>query len=226
MSAGGIDQKQLGKDSLLRSKLDFIFAPLAADLDYVVDNVDPSTLTVGTDLTLLTAASGLQFRFPRRITMTLNDDDSGGGLSVTVRIQGQRWGMPIDEIMTVTCTDTNDTTGTTANCFDQVLSVTPLAITADTGDDLQLGIDGTSIGLQFPIDNITDVQSIINVSTNTEQAAVAISSSSVVAGTPSGGVYAGGSYIKGLTLATTDRWTIRYLTSISHDLSGSVGVWR
>lgn len=226
-NTGGIGLSQLGKDSLLRCKEDFYFAPIAATTNYLVTTVDPSTLTVGTALTLTTAATGLMFRKARRVTLTLDDDDSGGGMTVTVRISGQRWGQPIFELLTVTTVSGTAITGTSANCYDEVLSIIPQVITgADSGDDLVMGIDGTSFGLQFPIDNIADVQSIINVSTNTEAAATAISSTTVQAGAPSGGVYAGGSYIKGITLATTDRWTVRYLMTQQHDLSGVTGVWR
>lgn len=208
---------QVAKDSLLRSHEDFYFAPIAATLNYLVTTVDPSGLTVGAPLTIVTAGNGLMFRKARRVTMTLNDDDAGGGLSVTVLIIGQRWGLQIQEYLTVTCTDTNDTTGTTSNFFDEVLSITPTAITADSGDDLRVGISGTSFGLQFPIDSVADVQSIINVSTNTEAAATAISSTTVDA------TYSG---IQGITLAATDRWTVRYLSSLQKDGSGTSGVWR
>lgn len=228
MSAtGGIDLPQVAKDSLLRSKKDFLFAPIAATTNYLVTTVDPSTLTVGTALSLTTAATGLMFRVARRVTLTLDDDDAGGGLSVTVRINGQRWGQPIFELLTVTCVNGSATTSTSANVYDEVLSITPMVVTsADTGDDLVMGIDGTSFGLERPVDYLADVQSIINVSTNTEAAAVAISTTTVQVGAASGGSYAGGSYIKGITLAATDRWTVRYLQSVQNDLSGTTGVWR
>lgn len=228
MSAGGIDGKQIGKDSLLRSKEDFYFAPVAANTSIVVASVDPSTLTVGTVLTLATDANGVMFRKARRITMTLDDDDSGGGMTVTVKIIGQRWGMEIQEFLTVTTVSGTAITGTSVNCYDQVLSVTPMILTnTDSGDALLMGFDGTSFGLQFPIDNLADVQSIINVATNTEAGATAISTTTVQVGAAaSGGSWAGGHYIKGITLATTDRWTVRYLASTSNDASGPAGVWR
>jgi len=217
---------QLGKDSLLRSRRDFFFAPTAASDAAVVASVDPATLTVGTALTLLTLANGILLRRARRITMTLNDDDAGGGLSVTVKITGFRWGNPVEEVLTVTCADTNDTVGTSVNVYDQVSSIVPLVITADSGDDLTCGLDGTSFGLDFPIDNVGDVQLLINTSSNTEAAATAVSSTVVVAGAPTNGSVAGGSYIRGITLAATDRWEVRYLTSLKQDGSGTGGVWR
>lgn len=228
MSAtGGIGLTQLAKDSLMREREDLLFAPIAATTNYLVTTVDPSTLTVGTPLTIVTAGNGLMFRVARRVTMTLDDDDSGGGMTVTVKITGQRWGIQIDELLTVTTVSGTAITGTSVNVFDEVLSITPQVITgADSGDDLVCGIDGTSFGLRRPIDAIADVQSIINVSTNTEAAATAISSTTVVAGAATNGTIQGGSYIKGITLATTDRWTVRYLMSQKVDLSGTTGVWR
>ena len=225
-ASGGITIPQLGADSLLRSRRDYYFGPIASDDDLIVASVDPSGLTVGTALTLATAADGLLLRRARRITLTVNDDDAGGGLSVSVKVIGARWGNYLEEILTATSTDTNDKVATSVNVFDQVTSIIPLAITADSGDDLTMGIDGTSFGLDFPIDNVADVQSIINVSTNTEAAATAISSTTVQAGAPSGGSLWGGSYIKGITLATTDRWEVRYLASRKVDGSGANGVWR
>lgn len=208
---------QLAKDSLLRSRRDFFFAPKAATTNWVVTTVDPSTFTVGTALTIATGANGILQRRARRLTMTINDDDVAGGLSVTVLVIGTRWGVQQQEYMTATATDTNDTAVTSTLYYDEVLSVTPVAVTADTGDDFIMGIDGTSFGLDFPIDQVADVQSIINVSTNTEAAATAISSTTVDADN---------SAIKGITLATTDRWEVRYLTSIKKDGSGTAGVWR
>lgn len=229
MATGGIDLTQLAYDSLLRSREDFYFAPEAASAAKVVASLDPSSAaTVGTAFTLAATVSGLMLRKARRVTMTLTDASGGaGGLSVTVLIVGQRWGQDVRELLTVTCTDGSATLGTSVNVYDQVLSVTPQILTSTgTGDALTCGIDGTSFGLRFPIDNLADVQSLINVSTNTEAAPTALSTTTVQAGAATGGSVAGGSYIKGITLATTDRWTVRYLTSRKNDVSGVNGVWR
>lgn len=225
-SVDGLNFGQVGADSLLRSARDFYFAPIAATTNYLVTTVDPSTFTAGTTTLTLTTAGGLMFRRARRFTMTLNDDDVAGGLTVTVRITGQRWGQPVSEMLTVTCTDTNDTTGTSVNVYDQITEIKVMAVTADAGDDCVCGIDGTSFGLDFPIDNTADVQSIINVSTNTEAAATAVSSTTVQAGAATGGSVYGGSYIKGITLADTDRWEVRYLVSRRTEGMGVQGLWR
>lgn len=225
-TSAGMNLNQLAPDSLMRSRRDFYFAPIAASTNYLVTTVDPATFTAGTTTLTLTTAAGLMFRRARRVTMTLNDDDAGGGLTVTLRITGQRWGQFITEMLTVTCTDTNDTTGTSANVYDQVTELKVMAVTADAGDDCIVGIDGTSFGLDFPIDNTADVQAIFNTSTNTEAAATAVSSTTVVAGAPTSGSVAGGSYIKGITLADTDRWEVRYLVSRKTDGSGTTGLWR
>lgn len=228
-TTAGMNLNQLAVDSLLRSQREMFFAPTAASTAAVVASLDPSSAaTVGTAFTLLTLANGILLRRARRITMTLTDASGGaGGLSVSVVIKGARWGQYIQETLTVTCTDGSATTSTSANVYDEVTSITPSVLTSTgSGDALTCGLDGTSFGLDFPIDNVADVQSIINVSTNTEAAATAVSSTTVQAGAPSGGSLAGGSYIKGITLAATDRWEVRYLASRKFDGSGVIGVWR
>lgn len=219
MSAtSGISLNQLAKDSLLRSRRDFYFAPLAADDDLLVTTVDPNGVDVGDAFTLATPANGLLLRRARQVTMTINDDDSGGGLSLTVRLTGHRQGVFQQEILTATSTDTNDTTVTSVKYYDEVTELLLLAKTADSGDEVTFGISASSFGLDFPISNVSDVQLIMNISTATEQAAVAISSTTVDVAQ---------SAVKGLgNLATTDRWEIRYLSSLDKDGSGPEGVWR
>lgn len=225
-TTAGMSLTQLAVDSLLRSRICTYDAPIAATANYIVTTVDPSTKAVGSTFTLVTAANGLMFRKARRVTMTINDDDAGGGLSLTVRLEGQRWGQYVTEILTATATDTNDTLVTSVNVYDEVTAITVLAVTADTGDDVVFGISKLSFGLDLPIDQVADVQSIINVITATEQAAVAPSSTSVVV-VATGGSVAGGSYItQGTDLATTHHWTVRYLTSRKFDGSSVTGVWR
>lgn len=219
MSAtSGIGLAQLAKDSLLRSKRDFYFAPLAANDALIVASVDPNGVAVGGTFTLATPANGLLLRRARQVTMTINDDDAGGGLSLTVRLTGHRQGVFQQEILTATSTDTNDTTVTSVKYYDEVTELKLLAKTADAGDDVTFGIADSSFGLDFPISNVADVQLIMNISTATEQAAVAISSTTVDVAQ---------SAVKALgTLATTDRWEIRYLSSLDKDGSGPEGVWR
>lgn len=223
MSANGINLPQLGSDSLLRYERDFFFAPEAANKEKVVASVDPSGLTVGTACSLAANVSGKALRRARRITLSCTDASGGaGGLVCTVRVIGARWGVFRDELLTVTCTDGNETSSTSVGVFDEITSVTPTLLTsAAAGDALKVGIDGTSFGLDFPIDVTSDVISIINTSTNTEAAPTAVSTTTV--DTTSG---AGGSFVKGLTLATTDRWEVRYLKSRRQDMSGVIGVWR
>lgn len=220
----GMNLPQLAVESLMRSRRDCFKSPLAAATNKIVTTVDPSAKAVGSTFTLTTYASTMQRR-ARRITMTINDDDAGGGLSLTVKLEGARWGQYVSETLTATSTDTNDTAVTSVNVYDQLTAITVLAVTADTGDDVIFGIDGTSFGLDFPIDNVADVQGIINVSTVTEAAAVAVSATTVVT-VATGGSVAGGSYIKGITLATSDDWTVRYLVSRRFDGMGVVGDWR
>ncbi len=221
----GMSLTQLAVDSLMRSRICTYDAPIAATANYLVTTVDPNGVAVGGTFTLTTAGS-LMFRKARRITMTITDDDVAGGLSLTVRITGQRWGMDVSEILTVTSVDNTATLGTSVNCYDEVTEIKLLAKTADAGDDVTFGISKLSFGLDFPIDFVSDVQSIINVVTATESAAVAVSATSVIV-VATGGSVAGGSYItQGTDLATTHHWTIRYLTSRKFDGSGVVGGWR
>lgn len=220
-SGGGIDLGQLAPRSLMRSKRDFYFAPEASSADKFVASVDPSTLTQGTALTLQTAVSGKLLRRARRPTLVLTDASGGsGGLTITVFIEGARWGRYTSEYVTVTCTDGSATTTEATKYYDEITAIRPVAgvSTAATGDALTCGEDGTSFGLDFPIRNVADVQSIINVSTNTEQSPTAISSTTVDAAN---------SAITGITLATTDRWEVRYITSAlaGNDGFGTVGVF-
>lgn len=221
----GMNLTQLAVESLLRSQRDFFFAPTAAGDALLVASVDPSTLTVGDNFTILTLGNAKLLRRARRVTMTINDDDAGGGLVVTARITGARWGLPVSEILTATSTNTNDLEALSKNVYDEITEIKLLNKTADTGDDVTFGLDGTSFGLDKPIDAITDVQLLINTSTNTEAAATAVSSTTVVV-VATGGTVAGGSYIKGITLAATDRWEVRYLASRRFDGMGATGVWR
>jgi hypothetical protein len=227
MSAtSGLSLNQVARDSLLRTRRDFFFAPTAAADAALVASVDPNGVAVGGTFTILTLSNALMLRRARRVTMTINDDDAGGGLSLTVRVTGQRWGQQVSEILTATSTNTNDTTVTSVNVYDEVTEVKLLAKTADAGDDVTFGLDGTSFGLDFPIDNLADVQLLINTSTNTEAAATAVSTTTVQVGAATGGVYHGGHYIKGITLAATDRWEVRYLASVTQDGTGAQGTFR
>ncbi len=222
----GLNLTQVGVDSLFRYRRDYFFAPIAATTNQLVTTVDPSGMTAGDNFTLVTYANGLLQRRARLVTMTIDDDDVGGGLSVTARITGQRWGQFVSEIVTKTAVDGTAATVTSVNVYDEVTEIKLLAKTADAGDAVFFGIDGTGFGLDFPIDNVADVLLLDNVSTNTEQAQVAITSTVVQAGAATGGSVAGGSYIKGITLATTDRWEVRYLVSRKVDTSGTTGAWR
>lgn len=227
MSAtAGLSLNQVSRDSLLRTRRDFFFAPTAAGDALLVASVDPNGVAVGANFTILTLSSALMLRRARRVTMTINDDDAGGGLSVTARITGQRWGQHVSEILTATSTDTNDLEALSVNVYDEVTEIKLLAKTADAGDDVTFGLDGTSFGLDFPIDNLADVQLLINTSTNTEAAATAVSTTTVQVGAATGGTYFGGHYIKGITLAATDRWEVRYLASVQNDGTGAQGTFR
>lgn len=209
----GITGYQLADRSFLRKQRVHFQNPRAAAAAIMVASVDPSTVAVGVNLTLLALAT-TKFVNGRKITMTLNDAGAGG-LSVTVRIVGVRWGRVIQEDLTVTCTTTNDTVGTTTNVYDQLISVTKTAAVDNaTGDALTMGWDGTTLGLPFPIDSITDVLGICRIANGTEQTPTAVSSTSVNLAQ---------SAIQGLTIAATDQYIVEALISKNTDGLGAAG---
>lgn len=209
----GVAGHQIANRSFLRHRRVQFLNARAAAAAIMVASVDPSTVAVGANLTLLTLATR-KFVNGRKITMTLNDAGAGG-LSVTVRIKGVRWGRVIEEDLTVTCTTTNDTVGTSVNVYDQLISVTKTAAVDNaTGDTLTMGWDGTTLGLPFPIDKVGDVLTICQISSGTEQTPIAVSTSSVSVSQ---------SAIIGLTLAATDHYIVEALCSVNTDGIGFSG---
>lgn len=211
-SGVGMDATQLGERSLMRVERFNVIKPRAADDDLLVTTVDPSGVAAGAEFTL--AFNG-KLRQARRITMTINDDDGGGGLSVTAVVTGHRFGVKITEELTATAADTNDLAVTTTKFFDQVTSIKMKAVTADSGDDVTFGIAGGGFGLPFPIDAITDVLMIARNNAGTE-GQIAVSSSSVDVDN---------SAIIGLTLAAADDYEVEFLRSHERDGFGSNGVF-
>lgn len=227
-ASGGLTLPQFGKNSLMRQQRDYYFAPIAAATGWGVASVDPSTMTVGTALTLVAGqtAAGILLRRARKFKVTLTDASGGsGGLAMTFLIVGFRWGQRIQEYVSVTCVNGSATSTTTVNLYQELSSVTPVlgVTTAASGDAMTLDLDGTTFGLDFPIDNVADVIQIWNVSTNTEQVGGSVTtvSSSTVDATPG----PAGSFIKGITLAVTDRWEVLYLSSMKQDGFAQGGVF-
>lgn len=210
-SAGtGISAGQLADHSQLRLVRQIVSNPKAADDDLIVTTVDPSGIAVGGTFTLAVT----KLRQPRRITMTINDDDGGGGLSITARVVGYRNGVQVAETLTKTSTDTNDATATSSAYFEDIESITLVAKTADSGDDVTFGIDGGGFGLAHPIDRLEDILGIWKMDSGTEQAAVAISTTNVDVDNFA---------IIGQTLAATDVWEVQYLRSAQRDGFGNGG---
>jgi len=210
-SAGtGIAASQLAERSQLRLVREVIAYPKAADDDLLVTTVDPNGIAVGAAFTLAVS----KLRQPRRITMTINDDDGGGGLSVSARIVGHRNGVRIVEDITATSTTTNDTTSTTVAYFEDITSITLTAKTADAGDDVTFGIDGGGFGLSHPIDRVEDVLAIWKIDSGTEGAVIAVSTTSIDVDNFA---------LKGQTVAATNIWEIEYLRSGSRDGFGTGG---
>lgn len=227
-ASGGITLPQIGKNSLLRQERDYYFAPIAAATGWAVASVDPSTMTIGTALTLVAgqAAVGILLRRARKFKITLTDASAGsGGLAMTFLVIGSRWGRQQQEYVTVTCVNGSATSTTTTLLYQELVSVTPVVgvTTAASGDAMTMDLEGTTFGLDKPIDNVVDVIQIWNVSTNTEQVggSVTTASSTTVDATPG----PGGSFIKGITLATTDRWEVLYLSSVKQDGFSQSGVF-
>lgn len=216
-SAGpGITRKQVARRSLLNRVVTNFINPKAATANHVVASVDPSGLSAGDALTLATAVSGKRLRFPRKITVVATDASGGsGGLSVTVTLTGQRFGEPVSEDVTVTCTDGSATTATSTKVFDQVTAATVKSVAgAAASDALTVGIDGTTLGLPYRIGRVEDVKFIGNVASGTEATPLAVSSTYVDVAN---------SAIKGITVAATDNWEVQY-DAAGADGLGRVGV--
>ncbi len=195
----GLTLPKVADRSFLRMREVYFIHPKAADDDLIVTTVDPSSKAVGSTLTLAVS----KLKYGRKVTMTLNDDDGGGGLTVTVLIVGLRFGKKVSESLTVTCTTTNDTVGTTTHVYDEIVSITVTANTSDSGDDLTVGIDDT-LGLPFPVSGLEDVFAIVEDDNGTEQATLAISATTFSVSE---------SAILAQTLAATDIWMVRCLMS-------------
>jgi hypothetical protein len=210
-SAGtGIAASQLAERSQLRIVREIVANPLAADDDLIVTTVDPNGIAVGGTFTLAVS----RLRQPRRLTMTINDDDGGGGLSITARIVGYRNGVQVAETLTATAADTNDLTVTTAAYFEDIESITLAAKTADAGDDVTFGIDGSGFGLAHPIDRLEDVLAIWKIDNGTEGAVMPPSTTNIDVDNFA---------LTDETLAATDIWEIVYLRSGSRDGFGTGG---
>jgi len=209
----GQTTKELAPRSFARFKRVAFINPRAASAAIMVASVDPFALTVGNNLTLLTLATQ-KFVYGRRITMTLNDA-SGDNLVVSVRIKGIRWGRPQSETLTVTCTTTNDTLGTSALVYDQLTSVQLLTITnSSSGDALTMGWDSTTLGMPFPVDALADVFSITAINAGTEQTPTVVSTTTFDVAD---------SAVIGLTIAATQTFIVDALVGQGDDGIGRNG---
>jgi hypothetical protein len=211
-SGVGVDATALAERSLLRLERFIVLKPRAANDALLVASVDPNGIAVGGAFTL--AYTG-KLRYARRITMTINDDDAGGGLSVTAIVTGHRFGVKIVEELTATSADTNDLVATSVKYFDQVESIVLKAKTADAGDDVTFGISGAGFGLPYPIDKVADVLMIARNNAGTE-AQIAVSASSVNVDEAA---------IIGLTLAAADDYEVEFIRSRFNDGFGTRGVF-
>lgn len=209
----GLTVKQLADRSFARFKRVAFINPRAASAAIMVASVDPFALVVGNFLTLLTLASQ-KFVYGRRITMTLNDA-AGDNLVVSVLIKGIRWGRPQSETLTVTCTTTNDTVGTSALVYDQLTSVQLLTITnSSVGDTLTMGWDGTTLGMPFPVDSLSEVFSITAINAGTEQTPTVVSTTTFDVAD---------SALIGLTIAATQTFIVDALIGNDDDGIGRNG---
>lgn len=203
-SGVGVDATRLAERSLMRIERFNVVKPRAASNALLVTAVDPNGVAVGASFTL--AYSG-KLRQARRITMTVNDDDAGGGLAVRAIVTGHRFGVQIVEELSATSTDTNDLTVTTSKYFDQVTSVVLKSKTADASDSVSFGISGAGFGLPYPIDAVADVLMIARNNAGTE-GQIAVSSTSVDVTN---------SAIIGLTLAAADDYEVEFKRSHERD---------
>ena len=211
-SGVGVDATLLADRSLMRVERFNVVKPRAASLVLLVTGVDPNGIAVGGSFTL--AYSG-KLRQARRVSMTINDDDAGGGLAVRAIVTGHRFGVRIVEELSAVSTDTNDLTVTTTKYFDQVESVVLKSKTADAGDSVSFGISGAGFGLPYPIDAVTDVLMIARNNAGTE-AQIAVSSTSVDVTN---------SAIIGLTVVAADDYEVEFKRSNSRDGFKTNGVF-
>lgn len=214
---GGADLNQLGDRSLMRLVTDRFVYPRALDTDFFVASVDPDTLTVGDNLTLTTAGD-LPMRHPRRVTVSVTDASYSGSapLSVTVRVTGQRQGRAVVEDITATATSGSILTVTSDKLFSEVTQAKVMAL-GDTasGDALIVGLSGTALGLSYGIKSLSDVVSIVEIDSGTEQNATAVSTTTVDVTN---------SCLQGITIAATDIWEVTYLARFDAGI-GSNGVF-
>ena len=173
---------QTEQKSLLRLRRYAFLNPIKDAVDNIVVSIDPSSAaTVGTALTQATAfATTATFRHARRPTLVLTDASGGaGGLSVSVRINGHRFGKPLSEILTVTCVDGNATTGNATLCYDAISSIVPVQLTSTgAGDALTMGVT-SALGLPWPIDLVTDVTRAVKIVSGNTETILAISATTV-----------------------------------------------
>lgn len=210
-----INLNQIDDRSLLRMVREVIPNPRAVTANFFVASVDPSGLSSGQALTLQSAASGFLLRCARKATLVLTDaSGGGGGLSVTVEFFGHRFGKPISERVTTTCTSGAATTSTSTLVFDQITSIIVRTITgAASGDALTCGISGDGLGLAFPIDRVNDVLSIVKLVSGVEQSPTAISATSVDV--------ANSAFNHGGTItAANDAFVVTYLKTEKYDAPG------
>jgi len=211
-SGVGVDATALAERSLMRLERFNVVKPRAADDDLLVTTVDPNGIAVGGSFTL--AYTG-KLRQARQVTMTINDDDVGGGLSVTAIVTGHRFGVKIVEELTATSANTNDLVATSVKYFDQVESIVLKAKTADAGDEVTFGISGAGFGLSYPIDKVADVLMIAWVDSGVDKQ-IAVDATSVNVDE---------SAIIGLTIVAADDFEVEFIRSRFNDGFGTRGVF-
>jgi hypothetical protein len=211
-SGVGVDATALAERSLMRLERFNVVKPRAVNDALLVASVDPNGIAVGGSFTL--AYTG-KLRQARQVTMTINDDDAGGGLSVTAIVTGHRFGVQVVEELTATSANTNDLVDTSVHFFDEVTSIKLKAKTADAGDDVTFGISDAGFGLPHPIDKVADVLMIAWVDAGTDKQ-IAVDATSVNVAE---------SAIIGLTIVAADDFEVEYLRSRFNDGFGTKGVF-
>lgn len=210
----GISLKNLDPQSTLKLQREEILLPIAADVDYVVNEADISAAAAGDALTLLTpAASGTPLAYPRRLTVT-SVDASGSNLSVSVKIVGKRFGAQISETITATGAGGGETVEGTL-VFDEVNSATISAIAnAAASDTVAVGVSGKVIGLRHRIKSVKSVKKLFKIANGTPDASGCIAPATLQASTivevSNSAINVFAAY--GSTLiAVTDRYIVEYV---------------
>lgn len=238
----GIVTKNLSPNSFLRHVREEISLPLIATTNYFSSATSGGAAgsmsiaaSASGDAVLLSAAAAMPVRYGRLPTITLTDAAFGSAIVLTVRITGKRFGKTVVQDITATSVDTNPLTVAGTRVLDEVTSAKIVSVTNNTtSDTLQLGFDGTRLGLAHEVSTVKAlrlVEKIVSGATNANGQATAGAAGAV----SSNGTLRAGSVVKSssvlftadssidvnalyaTTVASTDRYIVEYYAGGASD---------